>query len=181
MPISKQHKSEIIQKLVRKLQTAKSVVFVQFSGIPVSELETLRRKVKLENSEYLVAKKTLLRKAFEAAQMSDIDPTVVSRKELAVIMSYADEVTGAKLAKEFGKTHEPFEMVASVLTASPSGQRMLDAVQTQALANIPAREVLLAKVVSSIASPLSGMVNVLAGNLRSLVYVLSAVKDKKAA
>ncbi len=79
-----------------------------------------------------------------------------------------------KLVKGFSKKHEDIEFQGGIL----EGQ-IIDIEELKKLADLPSREELLAKVVGSLNAPISGFVNVLAGNLRGLVNVLNAIKDNK--
>ncbi len=174
MPKSKQQKQDILAGLKDKLGKIKSAVFVNFSGIPVKEINQLRNKCKDGSADYLVAKKTLFNKVLAESGLAD----VASRKlegEVAAIFGYQDEILPAKLVNEFAKSHETMQVLGGILEGG-----MIDREKVLALAKLPSRPELLAKMVGSIASPLSGLVNVLQGNIRNLVYVLSAIKDKKA-
>jgi len=103
-----------------------------------------------------------------------IDPEVFS-KPLAMAFGKDDEVSAAKEVDLFAKKHEALEVLAGILDS-----RMVDAGTVKRLAALPSKEMLYGRLVGSIASPLSGMVNVLAGNLRGLVNVLNGYKEKKA-
>ena len=73
MAKTKEQKKEILQKLNEKIKKAKSVVFAEFNGLGVKDNEELRIKLKQENSEYYVAKKTLLNIAFKEEKIKELD------------------------------------------------------------------------------------------------------------
>lgn len=178
MPITKAQKEEIVKSLTEKLQKSKSAVFTSFSGLKVQDAEKLRKIAKKEKSEVLVAKKTLLKIALKKAGLEEV-PVDKFENGIATVFSYGDEVAGPKLAANFNRENKALNLVMGLLMDRPAGQRLLTLEQVKALAALPGKQELLAKLVGSIKSPITGFVNVLAGNLRGLVNVLNAVKNAK--
>ncbi len=173
MAINKQKKQDIVKELEQKLKKAKSVVFTKYHGVEANDINVLRAKFKESGSEYLVAKKTLLDLAFSKGKMKDVKAKGLEG-EIATVFGYEDEVAPAKIIAEFAKEHESMEMLGGVLE-----NNFIDAERVKALAKLPSKTELYAKVVGSIKAPISGFANVLAGNLRGLVCVLKAVQEKK--
>lgn len=93
---------------------------------------------------------------------------------LAVAFGYEDEVAPAKLCWQFAKKNKALEITGGILEKD-----ILTKEEIENLAKLPGKDELIAKVVGSIGAPISGFVNVLAGNLRGLVGVLGAIKDQK--
>ncbi len=175
MAKTKEQKKEILQKLNEKIKKAKSVVFAEFNGLGVKDNEELRIKLKQENSEYYVAKKTLLNIAFKEEKIQELDVEKFNGR-VATIFGYEDEVAPAKIVDEFKKTHkEQINFIGGVLE-----NNFLSAEKIQELAKLPSKQELYAKIVGSLNAPISGFVNALAGNMRNLVYVLKAIEEKKA-
>lgn len=170
MPKTKSQKQEILKKLQEKLENMKSAVFVNFSGISVKEIDDLRNQCKEQGSEYAVAKKTLLKKVLSEKELNDQG----FEGEVATVFGFEDEVAPARLVKNFAKEHEQMKVIGGILEGS-----FIDEAKVTALSKLPSRPELMAKVVGSIAAPMSGMVNVLSGNIRNLVYALNAIKEKK--
>ena len=173
MAINKQKKQEIIKNLQDKISRAKSVVFAKYFGIGANEINNLRNKVRESGGEYVVAKKTLLDVAFSKSKIDGIKIREIEG-EIATVFGYEDEVAPAKILDEFKKSHESVELMGGVLE-----DRFIDAEKVKALAKLPSKPELYAKIVGSLNAPISGFVNVLAGNLRGLVTVLKAIGDKK--
>lgn len=173
MPKTRQQKEEFINDFQEKLAAAKSIVFVHFDGLKVKEVEELRKLFRAEKVHYVVAKKTLLKKAFAEAGIKDYDPATFE-KEVGVAFGIEDEVAPARIVQKYSKDHEALQAFGGVLEKNYVGKDKI-----VELSRLPSKEELLAKVVGSLNAPVSGFVNVLAGNLRKLVYVLSAVKDSK--
>lgn len=171
MPKSKQQKADIIQNLQDKVANSKSIVFASDHGLSVKVVDNMRRELKKGGGEYLVAKKTLIKKAVDLPE----DQLAKLTGSVGIVLSYEDAVVGPKVAHKVAKDHEALSIGAGFLAKEFI---LEDAVKR--LASLPSREVLLAKLVGSINAPVSGFVNVLAGNLRNLVGVLNAIKSKKA-
>lgn len=172
MPKTKEQKQQILENLKDKLGKSKSVVFSSDNGATVQTIEELRQELRKNGAEYMVAKKTLLKMATKDVegenQVNDLTGSV------GLTFSYEDEVAGANIVNKFAKGNEAIELSGGILEGSFIMPDMV-----KRLANLPSKEELLAKLVGSLNSPLSGMVGVLSGVPRSFVGVLSAIKDKK--
>jgi large subunit ribosomal protein L10 len=175
MAKTRKQKEATLSDLVEALGKAKSTVFADFRGLTVKDATALRDTCRKEGVGVLVAKKTLMRLAFAKAGYEGVDPTALEGS-LVLMMGYGDEVAPAKIAAEFAKDHEALKIVAGVLE-----RKLVDAAAVKALAKLPSKTELIAKAIGSIRAPLSGLVNVLSGNLRGLVNVMNAIKDRKAA
>ena len=171
MPKTKKQKQEILVGIKDKLAKMKATVFVNFSGIPVKELNELRAKAKEQGIDYLVAKKTILSRALSEYNLTGKD----LEGEVAALFAFEDEVAPAKLIKEFAKSHNKMKVVGGILEGG-----FIEPAKVMTLAALPSKPELLAKAVGSIAAPLSGLVNVLCGNLRGLACVLNAIRENKA-
>lgn len=172
MAITKQKKAEVVADLTEKLNSAKSAVFVNFSGLTVAAASKLRNECRSAGVNYLVAKKSLMKIACDSAKVA-IDPKTFSG-EVAIAMSAIDEVIAPKILAAFAKNNEAIKFVGGILD-----KKMLSREEIINLSKIPSKDELLSKLVGSLNAPISGFVNALAGNLRNLVGVLNAIKDTK--
>jgi len=93
---------------------------------------------------------------------------------VATFMALGDEVSAARIVNNFSKTHEILQVFGGVLEG-----KFISVAMVKSLANLPSKQELLAKLVGSINAPVSGFVNVLAGNLRGLVGVLNNIAKSK--
>lgn len=172
MPKTRAQKGEIVDELSQKLGKMKSVVFTSISGYSVADANSLRTKGREVGIEVMIAKKTLLKRALEQNGFNiaseDLEGSILTT------IGLDDEVAAAKLMAEFAKDRETIQIVGGILEGKFVGS---DAIKQ--LATLPSREQLLAKLVGSLNAPIYGFVNVLAGNLRSLVFVLNAIKTAK--
>lgn len=173
MPKTKQQKEQVINQLKDQLAQAKSVVFADFQGLKMNEIEELRSKCIEQEIVYTVVKKTLLRLALDAAGLKGIEPKEIEGS-LATVVGYEDEVAVAKVLAEFAKEHQALEIKGGILEG-----KLVLAEEIIKLSKIPSKLELYARLVGCINAPVSGFVNVLAGNLRKFVYVLNAVKESK--
>ncbi len=174
MPKSKQQKQEIARDLSVRFGKATSVVFTSFNGLGVKDNEVLRSALFAKDSEYYAAKKTLLKRGLDELKIEGADLAQLDG-QVAVTFGYVDEVAPAKAIAHFKKANEgKIEFLGGILE-----NRYIDAQAVTALATLPSKEELYAKIVGSINAPVSGFVNVLAGNLHSLVRVLSAIQTTK--
>lgn len=172
MPKTRQQKEQTLSELTADFERSTSAVVVGFSGLPVAEATKLRRACRAVDAEYVVAKKTLLRRAL-AARKLDID--LGTNQNVGLVLGYGDVVATAKAAAGFAKEHkEQFTIVSGVLDGAPIAGTLVTE-----LSLLPSREELLAKAVGSLAAPLSGLVGVLSGTMRSFVYALRAVGEQK--
>jgi large subunit ribosomal protein L10 len=174
MPKTKLQKQETVKSLEEGLKAAKAVVFANFQGLKVTEAEELRRECRKNNIKVLAAKKTLVKRACETLGLKDIDPKVFTGG-VATFMALGDEVSAAKVVNTFSKTHEVVQLFGGILEG-----KFIDTAMVKNLANLPSKQELLGRLVGSINAPVSGFVNVLAGNLRGLVGVLNNIAKAKA-
>lgn len=175
MAKSRQQKEVSVKDLTEKFQRMKSVVFSTFAGLSVKDSTQLRQTLRDQGIDYVVAKKSLMKRALADAKL---DATIIDQVAggSALAFGFEDEVMPAKLLATFAKDHEVVKLVGGVVNGE-----YLDESRIGALAKLPSREELVAKTVWTIKAPLTGFVNVLAGNLRGLITVLQAIKDKQPA
>lgn len=172
--LTRNQKHELVKELTEKIKAAKSVVFVDFKGLKVKDATILKKSLRAAQVEYVVVRKTLIDIALKNAGIEGAEIAQLEG-QVAVSLSNADEVAGAKIISDFAKTNESVKMLGGVL-----GDQLMTAAEVKALAKIPSREQLLGQLVGTLNAPVSGFVNVLAGNLRGLVGVLNAIKEQKA-
>lgn len=171
--MARPEKEALVQEIAEKLSSSKSVVVTDYKGLDVAKITELRKKLREAGVEYRVIKNTLARIAAKNAEMEDLNELFVG--PTAIAFGIEDAVAPAKVLVDFAKEHEELEIKGGALDGA-----LIDAAKVKALAEIPPREVLLAKALGSLKSPINGFVNVLAGNLRGLVQVLNQIKEQKA-
>lgn len=170
-------KQAIVAGLKEELTTAKGVVLVTYKGLTVAQDTKLRRNLREAGVSYHVVKNTMLRIAAQEAGVEGLDPYLEGTTAMA--FSTEDAVAPAKVISDFIKenkldTAEILNVKAGMLEGQVIGLE-----EVKALAALPSREVLIAKVLGSMQAPISGMVNVLQGTIRNAVYVLEAIRQQK--
>ncbi len=167
-------KSKIVEELTDNFKRQKIAIFSDNHGISVSKLQSLRRLLKKEEAEYKVAKKTLLDRALEEANVEF--RTKELQGEIGVTFGYSDEIIPAKTLLKFSRSNETFKLLGGIL-----GQRLLSAKDVVILAKLPSKDVLIGKFIGTLQAPMRELVNVLQGNIRNLVTVLYKIKNNKSA
>ncbi len=167
-------KKELVQEIKEKIDQSQGLVLVDYRGLNVSEVTELRENYRKAGVEYKVYKNTMMRLAFEELGLEDFNQFLTGPN--AVAFGLEDPVQAAKVTHEFAKSHEKLEIKAGIVDGKIIG---IDEVKD--LAQLPSREVLIAKTLGGLNAPIAGFVNVLQGNIRNLVYALNAVQEKKAA
>ena len=167
-------KKIVVSEIKEKLQGAIAGVFVDYRGLTVEQDTDLRNKLRAANVEYKVVKNTLTRFAANEIGYNALDPILNGPTSLAI--SSQDPVAAAKVLCEFAKKNDKLEIKAGFVEG-----RVIDVSEIKMLAELPSKEVLIAKVLGGFNAPITGFVGVLNGTLRSLVCVLNAVSEKKSA
>jgi large subunit ribosomal protein L10 len=171
MAKSKQQKTEALEEAKSKFDSAKLVVLASYNDLPVSDIQELRKELKEKDVFYKVIKKTILK----LVAKDNIDEALIDGIRGNLTLAYSpDEVSAAKVLAKFAKDHEGLELHAGWLE-----NEFIDQAKVEELSKLLGKEELLAKLVGSLNSPISGFVNVLSGNTRGLVTVLKAIVDQK--
>jgi len=172
MPKSKQQKAKVVDSLSLGLKDSKGAVFANFQGLKVTDFEALRKQAREEKVVVQVAKKTLVKRVFDDLGVS-ADPTAFGGG--VVTLTGADETAAARIVSKFAKDHEMVTIFGGILEG-----KFIDTASVKNLAALPTKHQLLGQLVGTLNAPVSGFVNVLAGNLRNLVNVLNNIKEAKA-
>jgi large subunit ribosomal protein L10 len=171
--LTKNQKIELVKNLTERIKAAKAAIMVDYKGLKVKDSTALKKTLRAGGVDYMVIRKTLLDIALKNAGIEGMSVKTMDG-QIALSLSNTDEVSGAKIIDTFAKTNENIKILGGIL-----GKQVMDAQAAKALAKIPSKEELLAKLVGTLNAPVSGFVNVLAGNLRGLVQVLNAIKEQK--
>jgi len=170
---TKEQKAKLISDLAAKLKASKAVVFSDYKGLKVKDMTMLRKELRAEGIDFQVLKKTLMNVAMKEAGI-EMDVKKLEG-QIVIAISSGDEVMAAKLIAKAAKANENLKIAGGIL-----GTKELSVAEVNALAKLPTKEELLGRLVGTLNAPVSGFVNVLAGNLRGLVQVLKAVSEKQA-
>lgn len=170
MALTKQKKDEIVNEVKELLSTSKLTVVAKYQGTPVKALQELRKQAIAGDTHVKVIKNRLVIKALnELDTLKEAD-----KSSLSGMLMYAfnanDEITPAKVIAEFAKSQTNIEFVGAYTIDG----KFIDADNVVQLASLPSKEQLRAQLIGTLNAPLSGFVNVLAGNIRGVLNVLNA-------
>ncbi len=172
--MNRTEKEQVVQELAQRLADTQATFLADYRGINVEQATQLRRELVQAGVEYRVVKNNLLRLAAKGTPSEGLQSYCAG--PTAIALSGDDPVAPAKILSKYAKQIDAFELKAGVL----SGQ-MLSVAEIGALADLPSREELLAKALSTMNAPVSNFVGTMAAIPRSLVQVLGAIGEKKAA
>lgn len=167
-------KKQVVDEIKERLEKIQGAVLTDYRGLNVAEVTELRTKLREAGIEFKVLKNTLTRIAAHQVGLQNLDTYLEG--PTAIAFGVDDPVAPAKILSDFAKAHKALEIKAGILE-----NKVIDAEGVKALADLPSREVLLAKVLGAMQSPMYGFAGSLQGVLRNFVYALDAVREKKAA
>ncbi|AGC68980.1 50S ribosomal protein L10 [Thermoclostridium stercorarium subsp. stercorarium DSM 8532] len=162
-----------VKELSEKMKAAKSFILADYRGLTVEQDTKMRREMRAAGVEYTVIKNSIIR---FAAQENGYDLNQYLVGPTALAISLNDPVAPSKLLTKFAKEFEKLEIKAGVVEG-----KIVDINGIKAIASLPSKEELVAKVVGGLSGPLYGIVNVLNANIRGLVVALNAIAEKKQA
>jgi len=169
-----QEKQAAVAEIVSTLNGSISGVLVSYQGITVADDTKLRADLRKAGVKYKVLKNSLLNFAVKEAGLAGLTEVLEGTTALAV--NTEGETAAAKILCEYAKKNEKFVIKAGFVEG-----KVIDADNVKALAKLPSKEVLIAQVLAGFNAPITGLVNVLNGNIRGLAVALNAIAEKKAA
>lgn len=169
MPKSKLQKQSTLEKIKQQIASAKAVVFTDYKGSKMKELQELRKNIKDRGGKFEITKITLVKLAFGDGKLKDL----VGKASLALGYSSEDEIGVPKEIKKFGKTNPNIKILGGFYEG-----RFLTAEEMSALADIPSKEELIVKLLGMLKSPMYGLVGNLGGLAPKLVRTLQVIVGK---
>ena len=145
-----------------------------FQGLTVEEITKLRGELRKDGSTYAVVKNTLFKIAAGEERARQFDAFLAG--PTGIVFAGSDPVAPAKAIKQFADERKKLGIKAAYIDGA-----LVDAKQVEALAALPPKLELIARLVGSLASPMRGLVTVLSGNQSGLVRVLNAIREQKEA
>ena len=171
--MNKNDKQRIVDELHAAWSESTAGVVTHYRGLSVIQMGELRRALHEADVSLQVVKNTLARRAAEGTDFKAAEELFTG----PVAIAYGkDPVAMAKAISEFAKKNDALQVQGGVLDG-----KLMDVASVTALGNLPSREVLLAKMLGSMQSPISGFVRTLAEVPASFVRTLAAIRDQKEA
>lgn len=170
--MNRTEKAAQVETLQERFSKSKASILADYRGLTVEQFTKLRQALKKSGGDIKVVKNRLAKRALNQLSIQDLDSYL--KGPVAVADSDNDPVAVAKALTDFAKDNEKLEIKVGFMDG-----KILSLANIKALASLPSREVLLAKMLGSISAPATNLVNVLAAVPRQLVTVINAIKEKK--
>ena len=170
-------KQAVVAQLKEQLEPAKGVVLTSYKGLTVAQDTELRRELREAGVSYHVVKNTMLRIAAKEAGIEGIEEHLEGTTAFA--FSTEDAVAPAKVICGFIKKNKLEDAEVLTVKVGMVEGKVIGVDEVKALAALPSREELIAKLLGSMNAPISNTVNVLQGVIRNAVYVLDAIRSQK--
>jgi len=175
MAVKREKKEAILGELETIMSKAKSIAFTKSTGLTVEDLFNIRRDLRKSNAGLMYAKKTLIKRAFKTVHGQDLDDSMLEG-QIAVLSSNDDALAGISIANKYVKEFQKDEKIKFAWAFFEG--KILGVNDTLAIANLPSREVLLARLLGSMKSPLGSFVRLLEQGRKDLEEKnLATLKD----
>jgi len=170
--MNKQEKASEIDALRNALAGGPAAFVVAPRGLTVNQVSTLRRKVRASQGRFKVVKNRLALRALKGTPYEPLAPHL--KGETAIAYSAADPAPLAKAIEDFSKDNQGLAIKGGVVDG-----RVVSAAQIRAIADMPPRPVLVARLLGALRQPMVRLVTVLQGPARGLVRVMDEIARKK--
>lgn len=173
MSLNLEQKKAVVGEVSEQVSTAQAIIVAEYRGLQVGEMTELRAQARKSGVYLRVLKNTLVRRAVEGTPFSGLASKMVGPLVFGIS---SDPVSAAKVLNDFAKANDKF-----VIKAGAMPNQVMDAKAVQALASLPSREELLAKLLGTMQAPVAKFVRTLNEVPTKFVRGLAAVRDQKAA
>jgi large subunit ribosomal protein L10 len=164
----------VVDELRERLGGSAAVLLTEYRGLKVSELEMLRRALRVVGGEYKIYKNTLVRRAVGGTDYATLEELLVGPSALTFVEG--DVAAVAKALRDFARGHPALVVKGGVI-----GRSLIDSRGAAALADLPPRDILLAQLAGALAAPMRQFAGLLQALPQHLAYGLSALVDKREA
>lgn len=170
----KANKIEDVAAIKDRFARASAVILADYRGLTVKEMQALRASLRESGAELRVYKNTLAQIAMRELALPDLGELLDG--PTAFLFTFDDPVAPAKAITDFMKDHKVLEIKGGFIDST-----ITSAAGVQALASLPSRDVLIAKLLGTMLNPLTGFARVLNGPVEAFARTVQAVADQKAA
>ena len=171
-----ERKSAVIDDITNRLQSAEASVLTEYRGLTVTALATLRAALRPADTDYKIYKNTLARRAAQEAGLTELAEWLEGPVAIAFVRPDGDAVTAAKALRDFARTNPNLVVKGGML-----GPRMLTVKDIEALADVPPRDQLLARLAGGFQAPLTKAAGLFQAFTRNFAYGLKAYIDTRPA
>lgn len=163
---------KLLEEIKEDLSGAGAMWVVDYRGLTVKQIQELRRAIRGADATMKVYKNTLMHLALKETDGPDIDAVLSGPS--AFVFTGEDPVASAKVLRDYAKDNEALEIKGGMMDGA-----FLDVAQVQAVASLPSREELIAKLLGTISNPLVKTVRVLNGPMEAFARTVSAIAGQK--
>jgi large subunit ribosomal protein L10 len=167
-------KVAVVDEVRQHFDDADAAILTEYRGLKVKDLAGLRRSLRSNGGEYKIYKNTLVRLAARGSGLADLEEMLVGPTGITFVDGDAAAV--AKVLRDYARTTPLLVIKGGVL-----GDKVIGASETAALADLPSREVLLARFAGALAAPMQQLAGLMQALPRNLAYGLAALRDQLAA
>jgi large subunit ribosomal protein L10 len=172
--MARPEKVAVVDEVREKLTAADAALLTEYRGLSVTDLAHLRALLRPAGAEYKIYKNTLARRAAEEAGLTELAALLVGPTAIAFI--HGDAVVAAKALRDYSRTNPVLVVKGGVL-----GTRVIEAHDVTALADVPPREVLLARIAGGFQAPLVKAAGLFQAFTRNMAYAILALIDQRIA
>lgn len=173
MSLNLEEKKAVVAEVSEQVAKAQAIVVAEYRGLPVGDMTALRAQARNSGVYLRVLKNTLVRRAVDGTPFAGLADKMVGPLVFGIS---ADPVAAAKVLNDFAKANDKF-----VIKAGAMPNQVMDANGVKALASLPSREELLARLLGTMQAPVAKFVRTLNEVPTSFVRGLAAVRDQKQA
>ena len=171
---TKAFKQDKVSQIKENIDKAQVAIVTEYKGYSVEEITNLRRALQKEGGDYMVTKNTLAKLAVKDTPYEVLTETF--KGPIAIAFGFGDQVAPAKALSNFIKDTKKGEIIAAAMDG-----KLLSANEAKALATIPSKEEIYAKMLGCVNSPATGIVGSINAVMASLTRAVAAVRDQKSA
>ena len=171
MGLNLEQKQAVVADVAKEVARAQAIVMVENRGMKVADMTRLRAKARASGVYLRVVKNTLVRRAVEKTPFAALADSMVGPLAYGI---GPDPVAVAKVLNDFAKGNEKF-----VITGGAMPGQLMSAKQVAALAALPSRDELIAKLMGTMQAPVAKLVRTLNAVPSKFVRTLAAVRDAR--
>ena len=172
--VPRPEKVAVVSDVAARLNDSVATLLTEYRGIPVANLEQLRRSLREAGGDYKIYKNTLVRLAAKSAGIEDLDPLLVGPTGIAFVSGDVSAV--AKVLRDFARENPNLVVKGGLV-----GKDLINAGDAAALAELPPREVLLAQIAGMLAAPMQRFASLLQAVPQKFAYAISALIESRPA
>lgn len=164
-------KVAVVNEVRARLESSSAAILAEYRGLKVKDMQALRRSLRDAGGEIKVYKNTLVRFAAREAGLDELEALLEGPTAIAFV--HKDAAAVAKALRDFARTNPALVVKGGVL-----GDKVLSPSDATALAELPSREVLLARIAGAFAAPMVQFAGLLQALPRNFAYGLKALIDQ---